>query len=80
MRGPVYGVPGGTITINVGPNDSTIEVTDPTTQKSTSYKVEPGKDTTIRLPHAPGGSFVRIQVGNGLHAQFILVELIELGT
>jgi hypothetical protein len=80
LRGPPVGVPGGTITINVGPNDSSVHITDPTTQTTTSYKVEPGKDATITLPNAPGGTVLHIQVGTGINAQFFLIELIELGT
>jgi hypothetical protein len=79
VRGPQTGVPGGSITVNVGPNDSSIRITDPTTGTPTTIKVEPGKDTTIQLPHAPGGTIIRIQVGTGLNAHRFAVELISTG-
>ncbi|MCA8978067.1 MAG: hypothetical protein KDC98_25295 [Planctomycetes bacterium] len=79
LRGPQTATPGGSITVNVGPNDSSIQVTDPTTQNTTTHKVEPGKDTTIPMPNAPGGTMVRVQIGKGLNAQFLVVELQSTG-
>lgn len=77
IRGPQTGTPGGSITVNVGPNDSSIQITDPVTGTTTTIKVQPGKDTTITLPNAPGGTIVHIQIGTGANAHFLLVELIS---
>ncbi|MFO1078048.1 MAG: hypothetical protein U1E73_10050 [Planctomycetota bacterium] len=73
------GTPGGSITISVGSNDQTIQVCDPTTGDTQTSQVTPGKDTTVQLPNAPGGTVVEIRLGKGLDARIIFVELVSPG-
>ena len=68
---------GGTITVNVGPNDQSIQVHDPTTGRTTSHKVAPGKDTLVPMPVAPAGTVVQVRVGRGPNARIILVEIVS---
>ncbi|MCA8973366.1 MAG: hypothetical protein KDC98_01525 [Planctomycetes bacterium] len=50
---------------------------DPTTQTTTTYDVEPGKDTTVQIPNVPGGTIVHIRVGKGVNARIIFVEVVS---
>ncbi|MBL8753298.1 MAG: hypothetical protein JNK15_08365 [Planctomycetes bacterium] len=68
-------VSGGTITVNVGSNDSVIEIKDTSTSQSTRVDVAPGKDTNITLPNVPGGTVVVISVGRGTNRRAIYVEV-----
>lgn len=79
LRGPATASPGGTITINVGHNVRSIEVSDPTTGTTTDHDVQPGKDTAIAMPNVPGGTVVRIRAGKGVNADILLVETVAPG-
>jgi hypothetical protein len=72
-------VAGGTVTVNVGPNDYVVEIKDGTTGNTTKLAVEPGKDTSIPIPNVPGGTIVIIVVGRGINARAIPVEVVAPG-
>lgn len=67
---------GGTIQVEVGANDTTIDVKDGNPMHSLTYKVEPGKTVTIPVPPVPGGTVLTISVGRGPRARTVLVEVI----
>jgi phage tail sheath gpL-like len=66
-------VPGGTITINVGPNDCTVEVSTGGGSNTVSYKIPGNKDTPIPVPPAAPGSTVVITVGKGSRQRLIIL-------
>jgi len=79
LRTSATATAGGSVTVNVSPNDPSIEVTDPATGATTNVPVSPGKDTQVPIPNVPGGSFLTIKVGTGRRARIILVEVIAPG-
>ena len=58
-------VPGGTITLNLGPNDSHVEVSVGGSSKTSKYFVPGNKNTPIPIPVVPPGTSVVIAVGKG---------------
>lgn len=78
IRVPVAVTQGGQITVNVGPNDSTVEISVAGTDKAQVVDVEPNKDATITVPPVPPGTFLFVTVGKGLRARVIVVEVIAL--
>jgi hypothetical protein len=71
-------VQGGTVTVNVGPNDTSVEVSAAGSSNTTTHDVEPNKDATIPVPNVPPGTIVFITVGKGLRARVLAVEVIAL--
>lgn len=69
-------VQGGTVTVNVGPNDSSVEVSSAGSSDTTTHDVEPNKDAAIPVPNVPPGTILMITVGKGLRARVIEVEVI----
>ncbi len=67
---------GGTVTVEVGPNDSTVEVKDGDPNHSKSYDVEPGKTAQIPVPNVPPGTVLLIRVGRGARARLLMVEVV----
>ena len=79
VRTTMTATPGGSVTINVGPNEPSVNVENPVTGASTSLPVSPGKDTPIPIPNVPGGTVIHIRIGKGLRSRIILVEVIAPG-
>jgi hypothetical protein len=77
LRGPITAPSGGTITVDVGSNDATIEVTDASTGATTSHPVAPGKTTAIPVPALPAGSVILVSVGKGPNTEVIAIEIVE---
>lgn len=77
IRGPSSATPGSSITVNVGPNDSSVSVSDPVSQTTVSYDVEPGKDTTIQIPNVPGGTLIQVWAGKGINRKLITIEVVS---
>ena len=78
IRGPQTATPGGSVTINVGTNDPTVQFVDANTGEVLgSVDVEPDKDTTITLPTLPGGSVLQLIVGKGVDTQVLPIEIIS---
>jgi len=76
IRAPTPVVQGGSIDVDVGPNDSSVEVSAGSSGNTTSHDVSPGKQAHIPVPSVPGGTILTITVGRGLRARIILVEVI----
>lgn len=79
IRSTTTAAPGGSVTVNVGPNDPSVSLTNNATGDSSSFPVDPGKDTTIPIPNVPGGTILTITVGSGQRARIIIVEVITPG-
>lgn len=68
---------GGTIEVDVGPNDATVEIKDGDPNNSRTFNVEPGKRASIPVPPVPGGTVLTVSVGRGARARTILVEVVS---
>ena len=69
-------VQGGTFNVDVGPNDTSVEVSIGGTGESSSHDVSSGKSASIPVPPVPGGTLLFITVGKGLRARIIVIEVI----
>jgi hypothetical protein len=65
---------GGTLNVEVGPNDSEVEVS--AGDDGSLHPVTAGKTTPIPVPPVPPGTILSIRVGKGLRARVIYVEVI----
>ena len=80
IRGPQSTPPGGSVTVNVGTNDPTVQIVDVNTGELLgTANVEPGKDTTITLPNVPGGTIIQLVAGEGVKSQILEIEIISTG-
>ena len=79
VRSSATASPGGSITVNVGTNDPSVEISNDTTGETSTVRVAPGKDTSVTIPEVPGGTILYVRVGKGLRAQIIVVEVITPG-
>ncbi|MBM4060665.1 MAG: hypothetical protein FJ265_06170 [Planctomycetes bacterium] len=68
--------PGGSVMVNVGPNESSVTIANATTGASVTIPVAPGKDTQIPIPNVPGGTVLTISIGVGTTARIIVVQVI----
>jgi hypothetical protein len=80
IRGPAVAQSGGTIEVEVGPNDTTVEVSTGNAAETTSHDVTPGKTASIPVPTLPGGGVIWITVGKGVRRRTIIVEVVELSS
>lgn len=78
IRVPMVVTSGATITVNVGPNDSTVEINIAGTDKTEVVNVPPNKDASIQVPAVAPGTLLFITVGKGLRARMIVVEVVAL--
>lgn len=76
LRGPTAVPLGGSIRVEVGPNDASVEISTPSEGKAESYPVTPGKEAVIPVPDVPAGTVVVVTVGDGLRAHAILIEVV----
>jgi hypothetical protein len=76
IRADGIAVQGGSVQVQVGPNDSTVEVSVGGSSDSTSHDVSPGKGVTIPVPPVPQGTILYISVGKGLRRRLIVLEVI----
>lgn len=67
---------GGSITVNVGPNDDQVTVGVLGESSSKTYDVPGNKDVEIPVPDAPPGSVVVVRVGKGSRARRIAVTIV----
>lgn len=77
VRGPATATPGGSIVVDVGPNDDSVTVTNASTGDRTDHDAAPGKGNVIPIPNVPGGTWFFIKVGKGLRARTIAVEVVS---
>jgi hypothetical protein len=68
-------VSGGSIQVDVGPNDASIDVVNGATGAKTTVPVAPGKTTPVPIPPAPPGTPILIFIGRGRNARVIAVEI-----
>jgi len=78
IRVPTTVVAGGTMTVNVGPNDATVEVSVAGSEQTASHTVPANKDVAIPVPSVPGGTVLFVTVGKGLRARTIEVLVVSL--
>jgi len=78
IRVPMVVTSGSTITVNVGPNDTTVEINIAGTDKTQVVDVPPNKDASVQVPAVPPGTLIFITVGKGLRARVLLVEVVAL--
>lgn len=76
LRATGVAVQGGSVDVQVGPNDSTVEVSVGGSSNSDSHPVDPGKSVTIPVPPVPQGTLLYISVGKGLRRRLIVLEVI----
>lgn len=69
-------VQGGAFNVEVGPNDSTVEVSASGSSTSTSHDVEPNKTASIPVPAVPAGTVLMVTVGKGARARTVIIEVI----
>jgi len=77
VRAPSVVTAGGSVTVDVGPNDDTVSVSNAGTGERSDHDVAPGKSNVIPIPNVPGGTWLYIKVGKGLRARVIAVEVIS---
>jgi hypothetical protein len=70
---------GSSVTVNVGPNDSSLNVVNNSTGDSSSQNVTPGKDTSVTIPNVPPGTIILIEIGTGLNKRVFMIEVIAPG-
>lgn len=78
IRTTTTAVAGGQITVNVGPNDTSVEISVAGTDEVVSVPVPPNKDAVITVPPVPPGSYLLVTVGKGLRTRVLIVEVIAL--
>lgn len=67
---------GGSVTVNIGPNDSSIQITVGGSGKSEDKPVDPNKDVDVPVPNVPPGTVIIITVGSGLRARTLEITVI----
>lgn len=79
LRGPLAGPAGGSVTVNVGPNDYSVDISNSSGGGATSVPVTPGKDTSIPIPVVPPGTVLTVRIGRGPNARYFALEVIAPG-
>lgn len=69
-------VQGGSFNVEVGPNDTSVEVNAGGTGDISSHEVGSGKSVTIPVPNVPSGTLLFISVGKGSRMRLITIEVI----
>ena len=65
------------MTIDIGPNQDTVEVSEVGHTATTKHSVTPGRSANIPVPNVPGGTLLYVSVGTGLDMTVIVVEVVE---
>ena len=73
IRGPRFVPQGGTIRVDVGPNDTTVEVSSPGGGGVTGYPVTPNKTARIPVPDVPPGTVLHVTIGKGNRLRVLVV-------
>lgn len=68
---------GGTITITVGPNDTTLDIKQIDGSTLATLPATPGKSITIPVPHVPSGSALVIRLGDAQRKRAKVVEILQ---
>ena len=75
LQAPETVLQGGTIDVQVGPNDSAVQVSSGP-GSTTTHDVPGTKAVTIPVPPVAGGTMLVVTVGKGLRRRVVLVEVI----
>lgn len=75
LRAPANVTAGGTVLVESGTSDPTIEVTNAATGTTQSFPVDPSHRTPIPVAAVPG-SILIVSVGRGRRARAVLIEVI----
>jgi len=78
VRGPIVAPSGATIQVEVGPNDTSVEVHTSGQGDTTKYQVPPNKSVSVTIPPSPPGTLVSICIGTGFRRRRIYVEVVAL--
>ena len=76
LRGPATASVGGTITIEVGTNDGTVQVCPRNSNRTASHHVPGNKRVVVPVPNVPPGTLLVVSVGSGDRAYCILIEVV----
>jgi hypothetical protein len=76
LRAPLVVVQGGTFTVELGPNDSTVVVVLAAGGVAATHSVTPGKQVTLPVPPVPGGTILCLVVGKGAHRRYHVMEVV----
>ena len=77
IRGPSTATPGGTVVVEVGSADTTVEVGTPGGGVLGTFPVGGDRKVVIPVPSLPGGTLLWVRAGRGLGAKVILIEVVE---
>lgn len=72
-------IQGGTMQVEVGPNETTVSVSSGSSSETTNHSVSPNKTASIPVPPVPPGTILEVTVGSGHRRRIILVEVISTG-
>ncbi len=67
---------GGSFDVEVGPNDTSVEVNAGGTGSVSTHEVGSGKSVSIPVPNVPAGTLLYISVGKGSRTRIIVIEVI----
>jgi hypothetical protein len=76
VRAPLSAPQGGSFTVELGPNDSTVDIVLTGGGKVASHSVTPGKEVTLPVPPVPGGTLIFISVGKGSRRRYHVIEVV----
>jgi hypothetical protein len=79
IRVSPFATPGGTVIVNVGPNDDVVEISVSGSGESLTYHVPGNKDTAIPVPPVAPGSTLIVRVGKGARRRRAVVVIVAPG-
>lgn len=77
IRGPTVVAEGGSITVDLAPNDTTVEVSEAGGGFHQSTEVPPGKSATVPIPGVRAGAVLYVRIGRGPRARLLVVEVVS---
>jgi len=77
VRGTIVVPAGGVVSVDVGVNESEVELTEVGGGFSSKATVEPGKTANIPIPGVQGGSVLILKLGKGPRARMMVIEVIS---
>lgn len=79
IRVSPFATPGGTVIVNVGANDTVVEVCVSGSREGFVYQVQRDKDTAIPVPPVAPGSTLIVRVGKGARRRRAVVVIVAPG-
>ena len=77
IRGPSTVPQGGSIVVDVGSADTSVQLGSAEGGLLGSYPVGGSRRVVIPVPAVPGGSLLWVRAGRGVDAKVILIEVVE---